>query len=192
MGKLIKYILLLTVISISVTFFTISSSNAAYLDSWDNITTFDGYKATGKYWWNKTTEDNEVEPGATTGQKWDLEGFFTNDTNNLGLVGGFDFENGEDWVQSGDIFIDTNNDDSYWEYVIDLNFSDNNYNVYENDGSISYNYTHNGPSGTSGLKYTRSHSAQIWSCIIADNNSVLVNAIICFNFYIILLYYISN
>ena len=150
-----------------------SGANAGYLDpdqGWKNITTYDGfsgpYEGKKNKWWNKN-EDKEVEPGSATGQKWDLEGFFLNDgtgsveTDSLALVGGFDFAEGEGWVDSGDIFIDTDMDNSYWEYVMDLDFDPNNpennskYTVYENDGSMTFNTTHGGPSGgTQGQAWT--------------------------------------
>lgn len=143
------------------TFFIVSSCcfipivSAGYLDvGWTNITGYDGYSGGNKYWWKNKKEDTEVEPGATTGQKWDIEGFYLNDSNNLSLVGGFDFVNGESWVNSGDIFIDTNDDQSYWEYIIKLDFQNGTYVNYENDGTITYNKTHNGPSQTAGLDWT--------------------------------------
>ncbi len=146
-------------IVVSSLFFFISSNivSAAYLDSWNNITTYDGYSEKGKNkWWKNKKEDQEVEPGAQTGQQWDIEGFFTDDSNNLALVGGFDFANGESWVKSGDIFIDTDDDTSYWEYVIKLDFDNGTYVNYKNDGTITYNETHSGPSITQGLTWSYS------------------------------------
>lgn len=54
-------------------------------------------------------EDNEVEPHMTTGQGWDLEGFFL-DGSQLTIVGGYNFYTGKDGVMAGDIFIDINGD----------------------------------------------------------------------------------
>jgi hypothetical protein len=143
-------------IFLSVTFFTISS-NAAYLDSsWTNITTYDGYSKKGNKWWKNKKEDQEVEPGAQTGQQWDIEGLYLNDFNNLALVGGFDFADGEKGIDSGDIFIDTDNDTSYWEYVIKLDFENGTYVNYKNDGTITYNTTYGGPNITQGLAWTYS------------------------------------
>lgn len=58
-------------------------------------------------------KDNEVEPGMSEGQKWDLEAFFLSGTT-LTMVGGFNFVTGEygsghKWT-SGDIFIDVDED----------------------------------------------------------------------------------
>ena len=116
-------------------FFVTSNVSAGYLDTgWKNITQFDGFiggssNHTYDKWWNTEKEDNEVEPGATPGQSWDMEGFFfangTDDgvaANSLAMVGGFDFAEGESWVDSGDIFIDTDMSNDYYEYVLDLNF----------------------------------------------------------------------
>ena len=150
-----------------------SNAIAGYLDTgWENITEFDGYKGGSSNpdknaWWNTENEDQEVEPGATIGQQWDLEGFFLSDTGDeLAMVGGFDFEDGQGGILSGDIFIDTDMDPSYYEYVMDLGFTDeygnkgqgggkNEYTVYENDGTILFNTTHGGPAGPSqGLAWT--------------------------------------
>ncbi|MFA5905752.1 MAG: PEP-CTERM sorting domain-containing protein [Desulfobacula sp.] len=69
-----------------------------------NITIYDKNYSSATGWYGQQ-EDNEVEPGMETGQKWDLEGFFVNGTK-LSLVGGYDFKNGQSGYTSGDIFID--------------------------------------------------------------------------------------
>ena len=151
-----------------------SNADAGYLDpgdGWKNITAYDGLSGdyngrTNSYWENKN-EDNEVEPGAATGQNWDLEGFFLNDTTNeLAMVGGFNFAYGEGDIGSGDIFVDTDMTNDYYEYVLDLAFTDasgnldkNNqeYTVYKNSGpgDIQFNTTHGGPAGpTQGQSWT--------------------------------------
>jgi len=112
---------------------------AGYLDGYDNITIYDG--TSNDNLWHGPYEDQEVEPGAATGQEWDLEGFFQNG-NSLIMVGGFDFENGEPWggtpspVGSGDLFVDITGDagdseqaDYGYEYVLDLNFDAKTYDV---------------------------------------------------------------
>ena len=97
-------------------------------------------------------EDNETEPGMELSQNWDLEGFFFDKSNQLSVVGGFDFENGYEGIGSGDIFIstveggpvygdrdrdpagDTQQDilNTYkYNYVLDLNFSEQSYLIYE-------------------------------------------------------------
>ncbi len=103
--------------------------------------------------WHSDREDQEVEPGCTATQNWDLEGFFLNGTT-LTMVGGFDFKNGESNLLSGDIFIDTNGDAVYgpsndgtgygtgtvnntfgYEYALRLDFTSNQYTVYGLSGS---------------------------------------------------------
>ena len=119
-----------------------STTMAGYLDSgWENISQYDstqndGYGNTKRpnSWKYKYKEDNEVEPGAATGQKWDIEGFFFSDgtdgsvpDNDLALVGGFDFKDGQGGIPSGDIFIDTDMDNGYYEFVMDLDFGTGKY-----------------------------------------------------------------
>ncbi|MCP4579829.1 MAG: PEP-CTERM sorting domain-containing protein [Deltaproteobacteria bacterium] len=80
------------------------------------------------------------------------------------MVGGFNFAQGQDGIGSGDIFIDTDMDNDYYEYVLDLNFQSNNrggknkktYTAYENtNGSIKFNKTEGGPAGgTQGQAWT--------------------------------------
>ena len=133
-----------------------STTMAGYLDSgWENISQYDstqndGYGNTNRpnSWKYKYKEDNEVEPGAATGQKWDIEGFFFSDgtdgsvpDNDLALVGGFDFKDGQGGIPSGDIFIDTDLGNGYYEYVMDLDFGTGKYDVIQStakDGEITY------------------------------------------------------
>jgi len=122
---------------------------AGYLDpdsGWENLSQYnstqnDGYgNNTPSSWQYKYKEDNEVEPNAVTGQQWDLEGFFLSDGTNedvpgntLALVGGFDFASGVDGVGAGDIFIDAELGNDYYEYVMDLNFGSNTYDLIQLD-----------------------------------------------------------
>ncbi len=155
-------------LAVAFAFFFSPSAMAGYLDAgWENITVYDGfsgsYKGRTNKWWN-TNEDQEVEPGAATGQKWDLEGFFLSDgtgqeeEDQLAMVGGFNFSQGQSWVDSGDIFIDTDMETDYYDYVLDLEFMSSGpytYTVYRNDGSMTYKPTHGGPSGpTQGQPWT--------------------------------------
>jgi len=96
--------------------------------------------------WHGDYEDQEVEPGMADGQGWDLEAFYLDGTQ-LTMVGGFDFVNGQDSWESGDIFIDIDGDAVYgdihsgtdgnrtvqntfgYDYVLDLDFSDSTYEV---------------------------------------------------------------
>ncbi|MBN2009089.1 PEP-CTERM sorting domain-containing protein [candidate division KSB1 bacterium] len=84
-------------------------------------------------------------------QSWDLEGFFLNGSE-LTMVGGYNFFQGNDNFLSGDIFIDVdgilnpaNNSGNSsvntafgYDYVIDLDFTPNNYRyrVIELTGSV--------------------------------------------------------
>lgn len=85
----------------------------------NNITIFDGEEGTELYkglpWYkgvdrvgdvNNAREDQEVEKGMVGEQKWDLEGFFQ-DGKYLSLVGGYNFKDGAEGYNSGDIFIST-------------------------------------------------------------------------------------
>ena len=106
------------------------------------ITINDNREGSGHSWWTNTDEDQEVEPGMIANQSWDLEGFFLNGTS-LTMIGGFDFVNGNSGYTSGDIFIDVTGDAQYgsftgtqlpfngYDYVIDLDFSSFNYDVYQ-------------------------------------------------------------
>ena len=162
--------LLIFVAAVFGLFFMSSSADAGYLDpnqGWKNITAYDGLGIATE------NEDNEVEPGATTGQNWDMEGFYFNDgtdtvaADSLTMVGGFNFVNGEPDYPSGDIFIDidggdtlpTTLGDDYWEYILDLNFDESNpvnssYTVYENTASTTINKTSGGPANTAGYAWT--------------------------------------
>lgn len=99
-------------------------------------------------WWNggspdprvngglEVGEDQEVEPSASVGQNFDLEGVYLTNAGILSLVGGYDFAAGAGGYLSGDIFIDidptfapTNTPGSVeppnptgagYEYVIDI------------------------------------------------------------------------
>jgi hypothetical protein len=48
---------------------------AGYLDNYTNITIYDKNSSKSSGWFGPQ-EDDEVEPGAVTGQSWDLEGFY--------------------------------------------------------------------------------------------------------------------
>jgi hypothetical protein len=140
------------IIFLALVFF-LTVANAPAITLGTNITISDRVN-TGSDWYSDR-EDQEVEPGCTTGQEWDLEGFFLNGTT-LTMVGGFDFENGEGnpTMHSGDIFIDTNGDAVYgpsndgsgygngtvnntfgYEYALRLDFGANQYTVYALSGS---------------------------------------------------------
>ena len=139
-----KKLLLLSAIFMFVLF--LYSTTAFALALGNEITIYD-QKSDGSLN-HGTKEDQEVEPGMSWDQKWDLEGFFLNGYT-LSMVGGFNFETGgngsggQNWG-SGDIFFDvdgipkygtdipdglTNGNqivtDTYgYDYAIRLNFSD--------------------------------------------------------------------
>jgi len=153
-------IVLLTVASL---FFVTTSAFGSFLTDYTNITTYDGYgSGTG---WHGGQEDNEVEPGAATGQSWDLEGFFLSD-NDLAMVGGFDFVNGHPWssypggiIEAGDIFLETDDSNSYYDYVLDMDFGSTKYSVYDiSGGGGTIAPTHDGPSGVNGLPWNWSNT----------------------------------
>lgn len=121
---------------------------AAGSASADNITISDLVSNTAS--WHGNYEDNETEPGTVTAQKWDLEAFLLEDAI-LSMIGGYDFKNGVEGVMSGDIFIDINGDAKYgptndntgtgnttivnntfgYDYVFDMDFQTNTYNIYK-------------------------------------------------------------
>ncbi len=118
-----------------------------------DITIFDKVNC-GTTGWNGVQEDQEVEPGNSTGQSWDLEGFFL-DGNVLNMVGGYDFVNGNGGVMSGDLFIDVDGDATYgtdtlprtgngyknsefdygFDYVLDFDFEHMTYKVIDLSGT---------------------------------------------------------
>jgi hypothetical protein len=136
---------LITISSLIVLAIAVSGvQNVFSLSYSNNITLFDG-KYQNASWYN-VPEDQEVEPGMITGQQWDLEAFFIQGWE-LTMVGGYNFVTGQDGWTSGDIFIDTDGDAVYgditgssegnktvtnrfgYDYVLDMNFSNNTYNV---------------------------------------------------------------
>lgn len=141
------------------------AANVLALDFGDEITRFDGVKRSGwtatyTAWWNTANEDQEVEYGNETGQNWDLEGMFLNDTF-LTMIGGYDFRNGYHSRYSGDIFLDVDGDFTPgknvinrgsqgnvninnrfgYDYVLDMTFDAqkmaNSYKVYQIDASAT-------------------------------------------------------
>lgn len=154
-------IVLLTIASL---FFVTTSAFGSFLTDYTNITTYDGYgSGTG---WYGGQEDNEVEPGAVTGQAWDLEGVFLNDSDELAIVGGWDFVAGGpspyEWVQSGDIFLETDDTNSYYDYVLDMDFGAQTYSVYNiSGGGGTIATTHGGPSAVTGLPWNWSNTGSL-------------------------------
>jgi hypothetical protein len=115
-----------------------------------NITIYDG-DSSAPTGWAGMQEDNETEPGTVQDQSWDLENFFSYGTNQLGMVGGYNFFNnlGGDY-RPGDIFIDinggiiagnatgsdgnTNVANTFgYEYALDIDWANLTYNVMQLD-----------------------------------------------------------
>ena len=132
MGKLIK-VVGFTVLGL---LFLVGTSFAGYLDGYTNITINDGYGERGFTSdgsvgpTGQGLEDQEVEPGAATGQVWDMEGFFQSGSL-LALVGGWNFLGNIDGITSGDIFFEMNGDDVF-DYVLDMDWGS------LNSGKIDY------------------------------------------------------
>jgi hypothetical protein len=132
---------LITVLAAGVgLLFLTSSAMAGYLDSYTNITIPDKNYSSTSGWYGQQ-EDQEVEPGAVTGQEWDLEAFYAYESL-LAMVGGYDFLDGEDGIEPGDLFIDVDGDAEYgpdnygtgygnssttntfgYDYVLDIDYS---------------------------------------------------------------------
>ncbi len=110
------------------------------LDLGQEITIYDLVSSSETGWYGQQ-EDQETEPGTVQHQLWDLEAFFLKGTT-LSMVGGYDFINGKDGYESGDIFIDVDGDAQYgpvndgtgynntfvsntfgYDYVLDLDFA---------------------------------------------------------------------
>jgi len=111
-----------------------------------NITQYDG-EGSGTGWYG-SQEDQEVSNGCVANQNWDLEAFML-DGSSLSLIGGYDFRNGRENFDAGDIFIDVDNNAQYgttlsssitgeqvvantfgWDYVLDLHMDNLTYDVY--------------------------------------------------------------
>ncbi len=139
------------IVAILVLGLVLMSMPAAFaLELGANITMYDGSSSTADVWYGMQ-EDQEVEPDCTTGQSWDLEGFFLNG-NILTMVGGYDFANGYENTTSGDIFFDIDGDysagtapsgDGYvdvsnsygYDYAMHLDFSNDMYQLFSLDGN---------------------------------------------------------
>jgi len=145
------------------------------------ITIYDGSSSlTGDPWYTRHTEDQEVEPGCTIHQMWDLEGMFLNKTK-LTMVGGWNFIGKAGNFVSGDIFIDTDKDAKFgvpgststsnsaykFNYVLHMNWTGGTYDVYQigdnakvslvyylmNQGSNPFAYVSDGTLVSSGNKF---------------------------------------
>ena len=131
-----------------------------------NITIYDNTSSLTNVWY-QSQEDNEVEPGNTRAQEWDLEGFFL-DGYTLTVIGGFNFADGANTITSGDIFLDIDGDAIYggnqtkpnhrsnglidlnntygYDYAIKLNFDNNEFRVFDisnTDKTTSVYYSQN-------------------------------------------------
>lgn len=120
-----------------------------------NITIYDG-DSSAPTGWAGMQEDNETEPGTVQDQSWDLENFFSYGTNQIGMVGGYNFfnTNGGDY-RPGDIFIDINGgiiagnasgpdgnanvaNTFGYEYALDINWNALTYDIVQlNPGTVT-------------------------------------------------------
>ena len=165
MGKLTKIIGL----SILGVLFIAGASFASYLDGYTNITIRDAYGEKGFTSdgsvgpTGQGLEDQEVEPGALAGQNWDVEGFFQSGSL-LALVGGWDFVSGDPAypdIDSGDIFFETDDSNSGYDYVLDMDFDSGTYSVIS--GDFETDKTTGGPSGVNGLDWRYSSGGTVLS-----------------------------
>jgi len=152
------------------------SSDSLATDFGTDITIPDGITGTGTGdygdWWNTENEDQEVEPGNQIGQQWDLEAFFFNNDDILTVIAGFYLfgtvtGNGIPFA-AGDIFINTNNDSNY-EYVLDIDW-DNNANSYK-----IYDLT--AGSNLDGVYYYQNNASNPYRFIPSDSDSPLDDGI---------------
>jgi hypothetical protein len=144
------------------------------LDFGEEITVSDratgsGWNDTYEAWWNTEHEDQEVEANCVADQVWDMEGFALNGTE-LTMIAGYDFINGEQDIHSGDIFIDVDGDVVFgedmdsrsgngnktidnvfgYDYVLDLDFDNLTYDVFQIDSSAELTTPYYRQNDTSG------------------------------------------
>ncbi len=131
-----------------------------------NITVHDG-KYSGTGWWGYH-EDNEVEPNCVPDQNWDLEGFFLDDNSNeLTMVGGYDFEKGYGGFSPGDIFIDADPDQNNgYDFVVQLDFGSDS----ENPSYTVYALDEN--SDLEDVYYGQNAGSNPWKCNVTDEDVV--------------------
>lgn len=155
--------------------FSLATGNALANSYGTEITISDGIvsNCTGTNCKGAFNEDNEAEPGMVQSQKWDLEGFFLKGKT-LSIVGGYNFYGETENTHAGDIFIDLNGDAIYspntipgfdyggarkevansnfkYDYVLDVNWTEGNFNIVQlNSNSIlidtEYGSSYNTPS----------------------------------------------
>lgn len=129
----------------------------------DEITIYDNVSDTGASSdWYDDGEDQEVEPGAATGQEWDLEGVFYDGTY-ISLVGGWDFLGTEDGYSSGDIFVSTTGDAIYGSDITSVETVDGDDSFIYNTFGYEYVFDVDWDSGT-------------WTLYEIDEDTVLLNA----------------
>ncbi len=132
--------------------------------------------------WHQDQENDEVEPGMSHGQDWDLEGFFLNGTQ-LSLVGGYNFKDGYKNTSSGDIFIDVDGDAVYgylpgdtdgnltvnktygYDYVLDLDWQASRYNVWKIDETTEVETAY----------YKENQGSSPWRYVVSDGTPILTD-----------------
>lgn len=172
-----KFILFLVLLSLA------GATNvfALTLEIGTQITINDKNQSGTKDWHKNTAEDQEVEPKNAIGQMWDLEGFFLKG-NMLSIVGGFDFVNGQAGFKSGDVFLDVNKNAVYgainggsngyktvsnkfgYDYVVDLDFVGDKYNVYAINSSSKVDTAY----------YASNQGSSPWQYNAANNNGLFI------------------
>lgn len=74
-----------------------------YTETSDSTSWYKGDSLTGP-----ATEYYEVEPGMLTGSHWDLAAFVNPAAGRLGVLSGYDLQNGKDGLTIGDMFVSIN------------------------------------------------------------------------------------
>lgn len=195
-----KLVVSMFVVALTLSMFAVTGVHA--LDFGTEITVFDGI-GSGTTGWNRASEDQEVAQGCVGEQGWDLEGMFLQGSE-LGLVGGFDFQNGK-WdsqsktqITSGDIFIDVTGDIVYgqnitglkgngnkdvnnqfgYDYAIDLNFDGDTltYDVYQIDQTATLTMGWYRQNDTSGAWEYKNGGTLVQSGLIGSYQAGLSNA----------------
>lgn len=113
-----KISFLLTLPLFVLGFSCVAGATQIDMTGWTDITVWDGLISADHAWYNKYTEDNELEGEAIT-QDYDLEGLFYNaSSNQLAIVGGYNFTDRGLAYLGGDIFMTADG----VSYVLDISY----------------------------------------------------------------------
>ena len=134
MTTLNKKIITAAVVLVSASSLLFVSENALAAPYGADITIYDGSpKVTPTP--SIANEDNEAEPSMVQTQAWDLEGFLLKGKA-LTIVGGYNFYTGQEYMDAGDIFIDTNEDAVFSPDII----TGHTYAAYEDIANVNFKY----------------------------------------------------